>query len=146
MNQEYNTVLVVEDEKFFLKTICPKLKEANLKVIEAKDGQSGLKTALKHKPDLIILDVVMPNMDGFTVLKELRKDEWGKTVPVTMLSNLSDPLRITETEEDKYFVYLLKAKTTLEEIVTVATEILDRLKKGESGETIMANMREQHGR
>lgn len=51
----------------------------------AKDGEEGLELALKEKPDLILLDVIMPKMDGMTMMKKLRKDNWGKKVPIILL-------------------------------------------------------------
>ncbi len=119
-------VLITEDEKSLREALHDKLINSGLKVIEAKDGEEGLGISLKEHPDLILLDLLMPKMDGMSMLKKLRSDEWGKTVPVIILTNLSsaDEGRnkdITNLEPTYYFV---KTEKSMEEIVE---KIKDRL-------------------
>lgn len=66
--------------------ISAMLKNANQEVLEASDGDAGLAVALKEKPDVIVTDIRMPHMSGIEMLEELRKDQWGRTVPVIILT------------------------------------------------------------
>jgi DNA-binding response OmpR family regulator len=120
-------ILVVEDEKIIATTLEEKLSGEGFEVLKAFDGIEGFTLAMNEHPNLILLDLLMPKMDGMTMLKELRKDDWGKTVPVIILTNLSatDEERnkdITKLEPSYYF---MKTDKTLEEIVEKAKEILD---------------------
>lgn len=80
--------------------------------------------ALENHPDLILLDLIMPHMDGLTFLKELRKDKWGKSVPVMILSNLSNPE--TEKEAAQYAIkdYIIKTDFCLTDILKKINDIL----------------------
>ena len=69
------TILIIEDEKTLREPLKEELQENGFKVLEAENGESGLKSALEHHPDLILLDTVMPIMDGITMLKELKKEK-----------------------------------------------------------------------
>ena len=116
-------VLVVEDEKSLRKALVTSLKAAGLDVIEASDGKNGLEKARAEHPDLIMLDLIMPKMEGKTVVMELQKDDWGKKVPIIFLTNISDPIKIAEmneisSENSTLFDYLIKTDWRLEEIVS----------------------------
>ncbi len=119
-----NKILIVDDELPLLNALVDKFSGAGFSVITAENGQDGLKSALKNKPDLILLDIIMPVMDGNIMLEKLRKDPWGKNVKVIMLTNLSDPGTITKsaikTEDD----YLIKADWKIEDIVLQVKNIL----------------------
>lgn len=95
-------------------------------VLESADGKVGLETALSKHPDLILLDIVMPVMDGMSMLKELRQDEWGKDVPVILLTNLSDEKKVAEAMQHNVFDYLVKADWNIGDVVK---KVRDRLKK-----------------
>src|SRR4051812_21198836 len=82
-------ILVIDDDGTFRKTISVKLKEANYETISASDGEDGLNKALTMHPDLILLDIRMPGIDGITVLKKLRKEETATNIPVFITSNMS---------------------------------------------------------
>lgn len=82
--------LVVDDETALLEILLEKLTREGFAALGAKDGKEGLDAALKEKPDVILLDLVMPEVTGLDVLKKLREaGEWGKNVPVVVLTNLS---------------------------------------------------------
>lgn len=85
-------ILFVEDEPSLLHVMRDKLSAHDVVYTEAKNGEEGLDLALKEHPDLILLDIILPRMDGLTMLAELRKDAWGKTVKVMILTNLTDPV------------------------------------------------------
>lgn len=110
-------VLVVEDEISMLRILSDNLANEGLEVYEAKDGERGLWLALLEHPDLILLDILMPKKDSMRMLKELRKDDWGKRVPVIILTNLNDNGKIAESMGNGVYDYLIKSDCRLEEIV-----------------------------
>ena len=79
-------ILVAEDEPHILKMLDFRLKNLGHEVIGAVDGGEALETALREKPDLILLDIMMPGMDGFQVLRKLKSQEETKNIPVIMLT------------------------------------------------------------
>lgn len=85
-------VLIIEDESDIAKTLEYNLKKENFEVFIAADGETGLKAALKHKPDIIILDIMLPVMDGFSVCRKLKSDETLKNIPVIILTAKSDEI------------------------------------------------------
>jgi DNA-binding response OmpR family regulator len=111
------TILIVEDEQLLSKAIRRKLEKNAFNVIDAFDGGEGLAVALEKHPDLILLDIVLPIMDGVTLLDRLREDPWGKDVPVIILSNLSDASIIKESRERGVNTYLVKTDWKLDEVV-----------------------------
>lgn len=125
-------ILIVEDEVPMLKALARQLDQSGFSVLEAEDGEQGLKKALDKKPDLILLDILMPKMDGLTMLKHLRKSAWGRKVPVILLTNLSDPEKIisatksyTKTLESGLYEYLIKSDWKLNDIVKKIKEKLE---------------------
>lgn len=111
------TILIVEDEAPLRRAIKIKLGQSNFNVLEAKNGKEGLETALAEHPDLILLDIVMPVMDGLHMLKELRRDAWGKDVEVIFLTNLGDNENLDEAVEGSATAYLIKTDWKLEDVV-----------------------------
>ncbi len=120
-------ILVVEDEKFMLEALSDKLKKEGFKVLQAKNGQQGLETALRKHPDLILLDIVMPKVDGLTMLKNLRKDEWGKEAIVILLTNLNSTEKIAEAVGEGMHEYLIKSDWLLSGVVNKVKERLGLL-------------------
>lgn len=110
-------ILIVEDEEPLLRAMADKLKREGYMPIGAKNGEEGLEVSLRNHPHLILLDVVMPKMDGLTMLGKLRQDAWGKEVPVILLTNLSDTERVSDALEHGVRDYLVKSYWTLEGVV-----------------------------
>src|SRR3989344_6191825 len=102
-------VLIVEDELDLLGVLAQKFEMEKFEVLQAPDGKIGLAEALRVRPDLILLDIVMPVMDGMTMLKKLREDSWGKDVPIILLTNLSDERKVAEAMQHGVYEYLVKA-------------------------------------
>lgn len=128
MNMSLNakTVLVVEDEKIMRDSLETALSKAGYTVLTAEDGEVGLKTALDKKPNLILLDIMMPKKDGLEVLKALRADTWGAYVPVILLTVLEPDDNITrQIAENKPIYYLVKANWHLEDVVNKVKEAMD---------------------
>lgn len=111
------TVLIIEDEQMVLNALRKKLAGAGFDILVAKDGSEGLKMSLERHPDLILLDIILPVMDGITFLERLREDEWGREVPVIVLSNLSKASTITESKERGVKTYLVKTDWKLEDVI-----------------------------
>lgn len=124
------TILIVEDEESLRNVLKDKLEKENFLVLEAKNGQEGLEMAMEKKPDLILLDIVMPVMDGFTMVKKLREEEKkpgdiiNNQIPVLFLSNLNDEQAMSTSQQQGIYDYLVKSNWTLDGITT---KIKDRL-------------------
>ena len=101
-------ILIVEDEPEVLRVLSNMLRQEKFEVIEAKNGAEGLEMALAVKPDLILLDLLMPVMDGITMLKELKIDKAVKNIPVIVLTNYSDTEKIAKALENGAYGYLIK--------------------------------------
>lgn len=110
-------ILIVEDEESLLKVLADKFKIEGFEVLSAQNGFEGLAMAFKEKPDLILLDIIMPKMDGLSMLKELRKDESGKNIKVIMLTNLSGEENMADAITNGSFEYLIKSDWKIEDLV-----------------------------
>lgn len=121
------SVLIVEDDELIAEALAEGLKRAKVKVTHAADGVEGLEKALKTHPDHIVLDLMMPKKNGHEMLAELRQDEWGADVPVTVLTNATDNLDIYLATQHQNTNYAIKSSMTLEDIVKT---IKNRLPEG----------------
>jgi len=122
--KEVKIILIVEDEAPLRQALADKLGREGFKVLEAVNGQEGLERALKEHPDLILLDIAMPIMDGTTMLKNLRKDKWGKRVSVIILTNYSAVEKVPEVLESGAHDYIVKS-SRLEDIINLIKQKLD---------------------
>src|SRR3989338_4983904 len=110
-------VLIVEDEAPLRNALRDKLTHEGFLTLEAQNGQVGLKTALDEHPDLILLDIMMPVMDGIAMLKELHNDAWGKEAKVIVLTNLSGSERVAEAIALGAEDYMVKSDWKLQAVV-----------------------------
>lgn len=110
-------VEVVEDETPLRNALVEKLRRENFQVLDAKNGEEGLQIALQAHPDLILLDIIMPKMNGLEVLDQLRADAWGKTAHVIMLTNLSDNEKVAAAMNNHAFDYFVKSDIKIQEVV-----------------------------
>lgn len=110
-------ILVVEDSAPIRTALGQKLESGGFEVLVAENGEEGLKTALSEKPDLILLDLMMPKMDGLSVLDELRKDEWGKKANVLVLTNLDKAEHVEESRKRGVTDFLVKTDWSLEDVL-----------------------------
>jgi DNA-binding response OmpR family regulator len=115
--QKKHSILIIEDDPLLSKMYETKFVTEAFDVYRAGDGEEGLKTALAHHPDIILLDVMMPRVSGIDMLTELRKDSWGAQVPVVILSNLSEQQEGDKAKALGVKEYLVKANFTPAEIV-----------------------------
>ncbi len=117
MKKKSNKILIIENEPATRRVLSDKLKLENFIISEAANGLDGLEKALSEHPDLIILDLFMPKMNGIQVLKNLHEDSWGKLVPVIILTNQNDDPHILDAIKDKNCDYLLKTNHNLASII-----------------------------
>ena len=117
-------ILVVDDDPSLRNLIVAKIQSSGYTVFSAADGETALKIALKEHPDLILLDIMLPKMDGIAVLKELREDEWGEDALVVMLTSLEDPEKIAKAAEYGSYAYIVKMDLSLNQIVEIIKEKL----------------------
>ena len=119
-------VLIIEDEKSLRKAVVDILSLRNFVPIEAKNGKEGVRLALSQHPDIILLDLIMPEMDGMLTLKKIREDSWGEKVPVIILTNLTmtNEQFTSKTTNFKFTHYLIKSDWKLHDVVKKIEEIL----------------------
>ena len=110
-------ILIVEDDKFLRELITRKLIQENFEVIEAIDGEEGLEKAKETKPNLILLDLILPGVDGFEVLTKLKEDPVLTVIPVIILSNLGQREDVERGLRLGAVDYLVKAHFTPNEII-----------------------------
>ncbi|MCK4525584.1 MAG: response regulator [Candidatus Andersenbacteria bacterium] len=116
-------ILVIEDEATLQKALNDVLAQEGYDVLSALDGMSGLDLALKENPDLILLDIILPKMDGFEVLKKLKEKE--SKIPVIILTNLSDINDIQKALDLGATTYLVKADFHLDDVLKKVKETLN---------------------
>lgn len=110
-------ILLIEDDSFLAGMYATKLKLEGFKVLLAASGEKGLVLAKKEAPDLILLDIVLPGIDGFAVLQELKKAEGTKKIPVIMLTNLSESNDVEKGLSLGAVDYLIKAHFMPQEVI-----------------------------
>ena len=117
-------VLVVDDDENLRLVLTDKLKASGFEASSAENGEEGLKKSLEDHPDLILLDILMPIMDGWEMLGKLRTDEWGKKVKVVMLTGVEDAEAVAKAVQDGSFAYLIKTHEGMDSIVEKVEEML----------------------
>jgi len=117
-------VLVVDDEPLVIKALTEKLSEAGFLVFAAYDGEEALLKVERIKPDLILLDVIMPKLDGISVLKRLKASPKTMDIPVIILTNLYDDKKMIEVLRTGNTDYLVKVDFTLNDIVELVNKKL----------------------
>jgi DNA-binding response OmpR family regulator len=122
MENTKKKVLIIEDSKSYLWIISEALTKEGFVVATAEDGQAGFDVAIKEKPDLILLDITMPKMDGITVAKKMK--EAGVQAPIIFLTNMSDVKHISDAVETAVD-YIIKSDISVEDIVIRVKERLN---------------------
>lgn len=117
-------ILLVEDDKFLRELISKKLTSEGFEVKEAVDGEDGLRILKEGKPDLILLDLILPGIDGFEVLSKVKEDAVSSLVPVIILSNLGQREDVEKGLKLGAVDYLVKAHFTPNEIIEKVKEAL----------------------
>jgi len=120
-------ILIVEDEISLRHALRDAFSREGFLVLEAKDGEQGFATAMEHEPDIILLDIVMPKMDGMTMVMGIRTSgPWGKQVPIILLTNLGldDHKTMKIIDSDTALRYLVKSNWKIHEVVSKVRQAL----------------------
>lgn len=127
-------ILLVEDEEAQRKALRNSLAQKGFAILEAMDGVEGLEIARRERPDIILLDVRMPKLDGMAMMHKLRADPWGKKASIIILTNYdTNDEQLFQLASDQPSYYLIKANSPLESILEKIQEVLESKKtEGES--------------
>lgn len=118
-------VLVIEDDPAHQLALLEKLKHENIEALAASDGEEGLKLALEKHPDLILLDILLPKLNGVELLQKLRSDVWGKTARVVVLTNVGEVGENVEKMKDLAPADIfIKAETSVENVIKKVRELI----------------------
>lgn len=129
-NKFKSKILLIEDDKMLADMYITKFSKEGLKVIRAEDGAKGLEIAKKERPDMILLDIIMPKLDGFAVLRELKKDPGMGDTHILLLTNLGQSEDVDKGRELGADDYFIKANHTPAEIVEKVKYLLaNKIKK-----------------
>ncbi|MFH1207195.1 MAG: response regulator [Patescibacteria group bacterium] len=130
MTNQQKTVVIIEDEAILVDVLTKKLQRENYRVYSAGDGEAGLAIIDKAAPDVILLDIVMPKLNGYEVLEALQK-KFGKNKipPVIIISNSGQPVEIDKAIDLGAKDYIIKAQFTPEEVVSKVNSVLHRVQK-----------------
>lgn len=118
------TILIAEDDKFLISVYRLKFAKAGFNVLVAEDGEQTMQALSKQKPDLVLLDLIMPVKDGFEVLKEIKTDPNLKDIPVVVASNLGQGEDIKRAKLLGATDYFIKANVHLPDLVAMITKMV----------------------
>ena len=124
MKNDKKVVLIVEDDEMISSMYKMKLDAGGYEVLIADNGADGLETAKKEKPDMILLDVILPQLDGFSVLEGLKENEGTKNIPVMVLTNLGTEEDMEKGKKMGAVDYIVKANLTPAEVINKVAEHL----------------------
>jgi CheY-like chemotaxis protein len=110
-------ILLVEDEEIMINLLEKKLKREGYEVSIAKDGEKGLEKIREEKPDLILLDIILPKMNGFEVMERMKEDEELSKIPVIVISNSGQPVELDRAKKLGAKDWLIKTEFDPEEVV-----------------------------
>jgi len=118
-------ILVVEDDIFMVDLLSKELQGAGFDIVVAHNGTEGVEKFKGVAPDLILLDLFLPDLNGFEVLRQIRQDPVGYTTKVMVLSNASEEQNIKEAQRLNVIEYLIKANFSLPEVVEKIRKVLE---------------------
>ena len=124
MTEGKNKIVIIEDEQMLAEMYATKLEMEKFQVLKAFDGKVGLELVRKEKPDLVLLDIILPKLDGFLVLKEIKKDPVLKNIPVLLLTNLGQESDVKKGQKLGANGYFVKANHSPADIVNKVKEFL----------------------
>ena len=122
---EKKKILIIEDDSILQEALLEFLTAEGFETISALDGEEGVKIGKEKKPDLILLDIVLPKMDGYEVLKAMKADESTKKIPIILLTNLGSLNDVQKALDLGATTYLIKADYKLEEVTRKIKEVLN---------------------
>lgn len=116
-DQHKKKIVLVEDEAILIKLLEDKLVSEGYQIVTARDGAEGLEKIKEEKPDLVLLDIIMPKMGGFEVMEELNKDEILAKTPVIIVSNSGQPFELERAKKMGVKDWLIKTEFDPKEVV-----------------------------
>jgi len=126
MSDNKKKIILVEDDKFLSEMYVVKLTESGFEVDVAADGEEGLNKIKEQKPDLVLLDIVLPKMDGFEVLRNIKNEPGLKNISVIALTNLGQKEEVEKGLKLGADDYIIKAHFTPTEVVAKAKKVLEK--------------------
>jgi len=118
-------ILIVEDEDFLIRALKDNLIADGYSVDTAKNGEEGIQKVKEKKPDLVLLDILMPKKDGFFVLEEIKKNPEWKLIPVIVLSNLGEDTTIKKALEMGADDFFVKSQHPIQEVIEKVKDYLE---------------------
>ncbi len=119
-------VLIIEDEQAMANALSLKIGKL-YQTLLAGDGQEGFEMAEKERPDFILLDIMMPKLNGMTVMKKIRAEKWGEDIPIVVLTNVNNPVQIAEAAKHGVYDFLVKTDWTLDAVAEVIKQKIDNI-------------------
>lgn len=110
-------ILIIDDDGDFRNMLSEQLGQNGFVIFHAFNGVEGLQKAREIKPDLILLDIMMPVMDGLTMLHQLRQEPWGRVIPVTILTASKDTAKVSEALTHGVYDFIFKTDWKISEVV-----------------------------
>ena len=110
-------ILIIEDEELMLDLLQRKLTKEGYEISVARDGEEGLKTMKEVKPNLVLLDIIMPKMGGFEVMEEMNKNKELKNIPVIVISNSGQPVELDRAQNLGAKDWLIKTEFDPQEVI-----------------------------
>jgi len=117
-------ILIIEDDEFFRELVVKKLTSSGFGVFQATDGDKGLEKVRESKPDLVLLDILLPEPDGYEVLSTLKSDSETSAIPVIILSNLSSKEDIEKGLKLGAVDFLVKSQFDLDEVIAKVKKVI----------------------
>lgn len=114
------TILIAEDDENTRELCKEAFTKANLPVIVAKNGREAVRLALAHHPSVILMDIMMPEMNGHEAVQKIREDDWGRTAKIIYLTNFSEPENVYRAIRNGPDDFIVKAHTSIHDIVNHA--------------------------
>lgn len=117
-------ILIIEDDQEIMSLLSQKISDAGYQVIEARDGEEGLKLLRSNEPDLVLLDIILPNVDGLELLKRKQALSETKNIPVVVISNSGAPAEISQAQRLGAVDWITKTEFSLQETMDKIEKII----------------------
>jgi DNA-binding response OmpR family regulator len=117
-------IALIEDDEILSKSLKEELEDSDFEVLQAFDGEQGFELIKKEKPDLVLLDIIMPKLDGISLLKQLKDDNDVKDIPVVMLTVFGSYKKIADTIDMGAEAYFIKDQQNMTTVVESVREML----------------------
>lgn len=124
MNDISKKILIIEDEEIISSLLAKKLTQVGYEVRTAFNGKEGLEMLCREKPDLVLVDIVMPQKDGFETIAEMKSDQTLKDIPIIIISNSGQPVELDKAREMGVDDWLIKTNFDPQEVIQKVNKVL----------------------